>query len=115
MSMSKRTAKKIGVSFLPETEVIIRRVDREMAMHNFSGALRFIVHDWSRLRGMADVVEHGDSIALRFDVIDAARWVKKQAQERAAESPSTRINSDLVDFLDGGGTPDSQSGREREE
>ena len=49
--MAERNARRIGVSFLPETEAIVRRVDREMPMHNFSGALRFIVHDWAKRVG----------------------------------------------------------------
>ena len=44
-------AKAINVSFLPETESIIRRVDRELAMHNFSGTIRYIVHEWAREHG----------------------------------------------------------------
>ena len=48
MTNSNRVARHISVSFLPQTEAIIRRVKREMAFDSFSGALRFIVHDWDR-------------------------------------------------------------------
>ena len=57
--MTERTteyvAKRVGVSFYDETLRVVDDVNEQMSFRNFSMAVRYIIHDWVKLRAAAEL------------------------------------------------------------